>query len=500
MSLSAASPATVTVNYATSNGTATAGSDYTAASGTLTFAPGETTKTFTVAITNDTVFEGAENFTVNLSNASNASISAGAVTTTIRDDGTGFVPPGTTLDNDTPRVTSVSSPTVAEGGDLNFTVTLSNTSTTPTTLNLTPASGTATLGVDTGTAQVSFDGGASFVNLTPTVSVPAGVGSVIVKIPTILDGIVEGNETLTLGASTPNNTAPITGTGTITDGAIPSLSISGQTDVNEAVGTITYTVNLSSASTSTVTVNYATSNGTATAGSDYTAASGTLTFAPGETTKTFTVAITNDTVFEGAENFTVNLSNASNASISAGAVTTTIHDDGTGFVPPGTTLDNDAPRVTSVSSPTVAEGGDLNFTVTLSNTSTTPTTLNLTPSSGTATLGVDTGTAQVSFDGGASFVNLTPTVSVPAGVGSVIVKIPTILDGIVEGNETLTLGASTPSNTAPITGTGTITDGAIPSLSISGQTDVNEASRNDNLHCEFIECIESINGDGELRD
>ena len=89
MSLSGASAAPVTVNYATANGTATAGSDFTAVGGTLTFAPGETTKTFTVAITNDAVFEGAENFQVNLSTPTNATIATGSVTTTIRDDGTG---------------------------------------------------------------------------------------------------------------------------------------------------------------------------------------------------------------------------------------------------------------------------------------------------------------------------------------------------------------------------------------------------------------------------
>ncbi|MFZ6820704.1 Calx-beta domain-containing protein, partial [Undibacterium sp. Ji22W] len=64
--------------------------------------------------------------------------------------------------------------------------------------------------------------------------------------------------------------------------------------VNEAAGTATFTVTLSAASGQTVSVGYNTSNGTATAGSDYTATSGTLTFNPGVTTQTITVNIAND--------------------------------------------------------------------------------------------------------------------------------------------------------------------------------------------------------------
>jgi hypothetical protein len=64
----------VTVNYATANGTATAGSDYNATSGTLTFAPGVTTQTITVQVRGDTTPEANETFAVNLSGASNATI------------------------------------------------------------------------------------------------------------------------------------------------------------------------------------------------------------------------------------------------------------------------------------------------------------------------------------------------------------------------------------------------------------------------------------------
>src|SRR5262249_10554606 len=77
VTLAAASGQTVTVDWATANGTATSGSDYTAASGTLTFAPGETTRTVDVVVLGDTLSEGNETFTVNLSNASGAPVGDG---------------------------------------------------------------------------------------------------------------------------------------------------------------------------------------------------------------------------------------------------------------------------------------------------------------------------------------------------------------------------------------------------------------------------------------
>src|SRR6185503_10802218 len=76
-----------------------------------------------------------------------------------------------------------------------------------------------------------------------------------------------------------------------------------------AVTSFTFTVRLSAPSDSTVTVQYATQDGGATAGSDYKATSGTLTFAPGETTKTVTVTVYGDTTKEYDEYFYLNLSN-----------------------------------------------------------------------------------------------------------------------------------------------------------------------------------------------
>ncbi|WP_036487527.1 malectin domain-containing carbohydrate-binding protein [Myxosarcina sp. GI1] len=110
---------------------------------------------------------------------------------------------------------------------------------------------------------------------------------------------------------------------------LPVLSIDDQI-VNEALGTALFTVSLSEASTSTVTVDFATADDTATASNDYVANSGTLTFDPGETTQTITVNILDDSQTEPDETFSVDLFDASGANI----------EDPTGI---GTIVDNDAP-------------------------------------------------------------------------------------------------------------------------------------------------------------
>src|SRR5262249_56751645 len=80
---------------------------------------------------------------------------------------------------------------------------------------------------------------------------------------------------------------------------------------NSGTTPFTFAVTLSAPSSNTVTVNYSTANGTALAGSDYTSASGTVTFAPGQTTQTITVNVTGDTTYEPDETFTVNLTGVS---------------------------------------------------------------------------------------------------------------------------------------------------------------------------------------------
>ncbi|WP_374539644.1 Calx-beta domain-containing protein, partial [Micromonospora aurantiaca (nom. illeg.)] len=446
VSLSNPSATATTVDYASVAGSATTPADYAAGSsalnGTLNFAAGVTSQTITLAIANDTVYEGAESFNVNLSNATGGALIGDAQGIgTIMDDGTGT---GGSND-DRPRVTGITSPTVGEGGNLDFTVTLSNTSTTPTTVTLTPASGSATLGTDTtNPVEVSFDGGTNWVTVAgPTVSVPAGTGSFIVRVPTVNDSLGEASETITLSASTAQNGSPVQGTGTITDNDTPVINISGPVTYNEAAGQATFTVTLSNASALPVTVNYGTANGSATAGSDYAAGSGTLTFAPGVTSQTITVAITNDAVFEGAETFNVNLSTPGNATLGTASSTATIIDDGTGT---GGTND-DRPSL-SINDVVVNEAtGMATFTVTLSSAAAVPVSVGYNMNGVSATSGLD-------------FTAGTGTLNFAAGVTSQTITVPIANDTVYEGAETFNVNLVSPSNAtiADALGLGTIMD------------------------------------------
>src|SRR5262249_17919410 len=144
--------------------------------------------------------------------------------------------------------------------------------------------------------------------------------------------------------------------------------------------TMTFTVTLSQPATSPVTVNYATANSSATAGSDYVATSGPLTFAPGETTQTVTVQVLGDGVWEGDEWFYLNLTAPANATIA----------DGQGI---GTIIDDDPAPTVSISDATVTEGNSgtasATFTVTLSGPIGLTFQYRVTTSNGTALAGAD---------------------------------------------------------------------------------------------------------------
>src|SRR5439155_67330 len=138
-----------------------------------------------------------------------------------------------------------------------------------------------------------------------------------------------------------------------------------------------FTVSLSNPSSQTITVNYATANGTATAGSDYVAESGTLTFAPGQTTRTIAIVVNGDTLNEPTETFFVNLSAPVNATIA----------DNQGL---GTILDNDSAPSLAINSVAVTEGNSGTTpaisTVTLSAPSSFTVTVKWATADGTATV------------------------------------------------------------------------------------------------------------------
>jgi probable HAF family extracellular repeat protein len=157
---------------------------------------------------------------------------------------------------------------------------------------------------------------------------------------------------------------------------VPDVAINNVTvtEGNSGTTNAVFIVSLSAPSTVPLSVNYATADSTATAGSDYLATSGTLTFAPGETSKTITVQVLGDRLAEPNETFSVNLSNPSNATISGGQGIGTILDD--------------EPRI-SISDVAKKEGRTgqttlFTFTVTLSAAYGQPVTMSFKTTDGTA--------------------------------------------------------------------------------------------------------------------
>ncbi|HKQ51708.1 MAG TPA: Calx-beta domain-containing protein, partial [Pyrinomonadaceae bacterium] len=230
----------------------------------------------------------------------------------------------TITDNDPLPTLAVDSPTITEGNTpavVNFTVSLSEPSGRVVTVRYQTADGTAKAPADytaKGPATLTFLPGET----TKTIAVRiAG------------DTRDEPTETFKLQLFSPTGAtvAVSAGTCTITDNdPPPRISINNVSVTEPDTGTISavFTVKLSAVSEQTVTVKYATGGGTAAAGTDYTAlALTTLTFSPGQTTKTVTVQVKGDTVKEANETFFVNLSAPTNASFQDERGTGTITND-----------------------------------------------------------------------------------------------------------------------------------------------------------------------------
>ena len=369
---------------------------------------------------------------------------------------------GGILDNDCapPKVVSVSPAQASEGDPLVFTVGLSAAATTATTVALQLANGTAAGGQDYATTglEVSFDGGRTFVAITGTsVSVPAGATSFQVKVPSLEDTVHEGAEHFTLQASA--NGATAQGVGTICDDdAAPKVVSVGSAQASEG-DPLCFTVGLSGTSTTATTVQLQLANGTATGGQDYATTGLEVSFDGGATFTAITgTSVTvpagagsfqvrvpglEDTVFEGAEKFTLQAS--ANGGTAQGV---------------GTICDDDAaPKVVSVSSVHATEGDPLCFAVTLSGGSAGATAVQLQFADGTATLGQDYQASglEVSFDGGSTYAPLSGSrVDVPAGVAGFLLKVPSVEDSLTEPTESFTLQAS--ANGGFAQGTGTICD------------------------------------------
>ncbi len=237
---------------------------------------------------------------------------------------------------------------------------------------------------------------------------------------------------------------------------LPTASIANTAvaEGNSGITNAAFTVTLSKPSTKTVTVGYSTANGTATAGSDYTAATGTLTFAPGATSQKVNVAVTGDTAVEPSETFTVKLSNPGNATLGTATATGTINNDDAAPL---------APPTVSIANATVSEGNSgtstMAFTVTLSRATDKAVTVGYSTANGTATADRD-------------YTATAGTLTFAAGTTSQKVNVAVTGDTAVEPTETFTVKLANPGNatlgTATATGTITNDDTATPVPPVAG--------------------------------
>ena len=325
------------VNYATADGTATAGSDYVAQpTGTVSFAAGDLTKTISVTINGDTTVEPDETFFVNLLGATNGG-------TIVKSQGV-----GTIANDDSVGNISISDVTIAEG----------NAGTLIATFTVTRTGGTAAFDVNYATADGTATAGSDYVaQPTGTVSFAAGDLTKTISVTINGDTTVEPDETFfvnLLGATNGGTIVKSQGVGTIANddsaGGVGNISINDVVITEGNSGTKVATFTVSHTGSAAFSVNYATANSTATAGTsgDYLATSGTLNFADGTSTQTVSVTIRGDTIYEPNETFFVNLTGATNGGIIAkSAGLGTIANDDTAPIGPAVVAVHDMSAIAS---------------------------------------------------------------------------------------------------------------------------------------------------------
>lgn len=331
VNLSAPVTESVTVAYSTdamNYGTATPKVDYLPAVGKLTFAPGEVSRTITVDVIGDKAYEANEYFYLKLTSAVGANIVLDGAESGKRSYATGYI------NNDdvssTPSVSfAAGSVTVTEGDSgtkaMEFKVTLS----APASSTVTVAYSTDAMNYGTATPKVDYLPAVGQLTFAP------GETSKSIFVDVIGDKTYESNEYFYLKLTS------ATGANVVLDGAeagkrsymtgyitnddanpLPTVSFSTASvtasEGNAGSSKMSFKVDLSAASTSAVSVSYSTdamNYGTATPKTDYVPAVGTLTFAPGETSKTISVDILGDTNYEANEYFYLKLTSATGANV-----------------------------------------------------------------------------------------------------------------------------------------------------------------------------------------
>ena len=432
--------ATNTVIAYSIGGTATAGTDYTALTGTVTILAGATTATISIPVLDDPVVEAGETVIVTLTGITSGLATLGAP----------LVATNTISSNDAATVTIANTTESAEAGPVNgvMTVTQSSLSATNTVLSYT-VSGTAASGTD-------------FTALSGTVTILAGATTAAISIPVLNDLIVEGSETVivtltavTSGLATLGGT--LIATNTIADNDTGTIVVvntdNAATEAAGNTGAFTVALGLQPSVTVTVTIG-------ASAQCAYAPTTLTFTTANWNVAQNVTVTPNDDAVVEGPH--TCSPATVSAAGGAYGGVTAT---------PPVTNItDNDSATVTIANTTNAAEPATNGvMTVTQTAVSATDTVLAYTVG-GTAVSGSD-------------YTALSGTVTILAGATTATISIPVLDDAIVEGGETVVVTLTSVTSGlaalgATLIATNTIADNDSATVTIANTTNAAEPAAN----------------------
>jgi Calx-beta domain-containing protein len=426
ITLSNPSAEPITVTFASTPGTAVA-ADYDTASVQITIPPGQTDATVNIPTTDDSIDESDESFGLAVASVDNGTV--GDTTDTAS---------GTIVDNDGAPSLVIDDATITEAGILVFDLSLSNVSATDTiiTFQTTPVTADA---ADYDTANIQ-------------VTIPAGQTAGSVSVQTTDDALDESDETITIAVVSVDSGAlgdtSDTAMGTITDDdGAPSLTIDDAT-ITEG-GDLSFVVTLSNESTTDTTFTLLPAVATAGVG-DFDPSPVQVTIRTGDTIGTATVATTSDSIDESDETMSLSV-----LSVDAGTLGD-ISDTGE-----GTIVDDDGAPSLTIDDATTREGDNLVFPLTLSNSSSTATTVTFVLSPGTADA--------------SDYDPTAVQVTIPAGQVDGSVSIPTTDDTDREPAEDMTIAVGSVDSGAlgdsSDTATGTITDNdSGPNLKINNAT------------------------------
>jgi hypothetical protein len=320
---------TARVRVTTRNGTATSPGDYSAAAATITFAPGESAKVVTITLTDDTIRETTENFALKIAPVYNARIwDDGSATGTITDKSDSASAPPPIVPTSPPSL-SVDDVTIAEGAPIAPVVIRKHgvLNASPSTFTIYTINGTATAPGDYTQVQTQITMGAAETSTTVNIALaddiaPEAQEFFSVQLTPVTNAkLYDGTATVTI---TDSDVEPPP---VVIPPPIPPVVSTDPIVCAEAVGNchvgLWRTGNIAEASTLT----WSTTPGTATAGSDYTAATGTVTFPAGVQAGSFQVPITNDTADEPDETLSINLTPVTNITLGAVGNLTIVDDD-----------------------------------------------------------------------------------------------------------------------------------------------------------------------------